>query len=124
MELVTIKYNPLRDAAIGAAMLGLGSGMRGVQAALPSNSPKIALPTYVMQMKRRQRVKFLQKLDRTKENRRGQGDNRERLFFSRGNGPDPLIRKMTNWQRNQWVRAGRDPAQVKRFANLPHWKAA
>ena len=36
------------------------------------------------------------------------------------------ISKMTNWQRNQWGRAGHpmDAASIERFATMPHWKKA
>jgi len=36
------------------------------------------------------------------------------------------INKMTNWQRNQWGRAGypMTPEKLEHFANLPHWKKA
>ena len=37
-----------------------------------------------------------------------------------------IIGKMTNWQRNQWGRAGhpKDMDSLKRFAEMPHWKKA
>jgi hypothetical protein len=33
---------------------------------------------------------------------------------------------MTNWQRNQWGRAGypSDEASLNKFASMPHWKKA
>lgn len=36
------------------------------------------------------------------------------------------IGKMTNWQRNQWGRAGHpmDEKSIKHFSELPHWKKA
>lgn len=37
-----------------------------------------------------------------------------------------IIGRMTNWQRNQWGRAGHpmDQASLEKFANMPHWKKA
>lgn len=37
-----------------------------------------------------------------------------------------IINKMTNWQRNQWGRAGHpmDHDSLNHFAQLPHWKKA
>ncbi len=36
------------------------------------------------------------------------------------------INKMTNWQRNQWGRAGypMDADSIKKFSEMPHWKKA
>jgi len=37
-----------------------------------------------------------------------------------------LIGRMTNWQRNQWGRAGypQDIESLKHYMTLPHWKKA
>ena len=124
----------IKRAVVTSATAMLAATMMGTRAVFPNQSPKVPLPPHIAGMGRRARKRATDKAWTRQEQRNNQRRNRaERRRGVKAKGEEhqeqqAIINNMTNWQRNQWAKAavdGKRPhalGELKRFANMPHWK--
>lgn len=100
-----------------AATIAIAAAAMGTGKVFPSTVPSIPLPPAAFaketprNRRRRQRREALVSAARARANAEGREANRaSRLFRRTANGKargvQAIVQSMTNWQRNQWARAG------------------
>ena len=100
-----------------AAGLALAVSMQGAALAYPKTVPSLPLPKHVFagetgrKRRRKQRRDALVRAARREQNERNRQHNLLRRLSWRDRrederGVQAIVNKMTNWERNQWARAG------------------
>lgn len=115
-----MRRNPMLAALLAASM-------RGAQVALPSNEPKFRMPSFAKltprNVRRRLKVRHARKRSAQWDNTRNHKANLLDRMHRRNRETERcerqvVINKMTNWERNQWAKAGYpvEPEEFTKYA--------
>lgn len=122
----------IRGGLTRIAAAALTSVYLGVQPAFGQTTAELPLPSSITGLPRRTRMRVLRKgvaRLRNEDARRARRGARGRWFRSLGDerkGRRKLVERMTNWQRNQWARAGypQDLKVIRSFVEKGRGRAA